>query len=449
LSLSFPKISVDFALKVVWKELFLEKTTLATPVLGPADTKRIGISRHGKGIIAFLFILSAISFTDKSITGYLSVPIINEFHLSSTQWGIISGSFFWLFSLSSLLVGAWSDKVGTTRVLSLVAVAWTIVQAATIFVASFPLLLLTRVGLGIGEGPYAGVAMTAAAKWLPRERRGLGFAIIACGNLAGPAILTPFLILFASSHGWRSAFLILGVCSLLWLVGWTFVSREGPQSEDLVGEDEMAASCQKSSWKDLLSLMLSRNVILITLATFGAYWMQGLFLSWLAVYLINVRHLQLDVIAAVSVLSVLLTCLVQISLSMLADRWFRRTGKLRAYVYVLSFVLLITAIVNYSAVLVGPVALSVLLLCIQPNGTAFPIAGTLIANITSSERRGAAQGASIAVATIGGILGPTLTGPLLQSAGKNLAQGFQTVYLISAILLVTIALAAFLFIRPE
>ena len=422
---------------------------LPATVSGHADTQHTGVSRHGKSVIASLFVLSAISFTDKSIASYLSVPIIGEFHLNTSQWGIASGSFFWLFSLSSLLVGAWSDKIGTTRLLSFVAVAWTIVQVATIFVASFPLFLLTRVGLGIGEGPFAGVAMTAAAKWLPRERRSLGFAIITSGNLVGPALLTPLLIICAAAYGWRSAFLILGVCSLLWLVGWMFVGREGTEGGDLVRGTEQGLQGQRTSWAGLLSLLFSRNVILITLATFAAYWMQGLLLSWLAVYLIHVRHLQLVWIAAISGLSVLLTCLVQILLSLLADRWFRRTGKMRVYVYMLCVVLVLTAIVNYSAVLVGPLAFSLLLLCMQPNGAAFPLAGTLIANITPPERRGTVQGASIAIATIGGIMGPSMTGPLLQGAGQNLVQGFQTIYLISTVLLISIALTAFLFIWPD
>ncbi|MBV9227746.1 MAG: hypothetical protein JOZ18_00430 [Chloroflexi bacterium] len=47
------------------------------------------------------------------------------------------------------------------------------------------------------------------------------------------------------------------------------------------------------------------------------------------------------------------------------------------------------------------------------------------------------------------ILGPTMTGPLLQAAGKNQAQGFQTVYLVSAVLLAVIALATLVFARLE
>ncbi len=411
----------------------------------PTETKQIAISRRGKGVIAFLFILGAIGFTDKSITSYLSVPIINEFHLSLAQWGIISGSFFWLYSLSSLLVGAWSDRIGTTRALSLVAVAWTVVQAATGFVTSFPLLLLSRVGLGIGEGPYTGVAMTAATKWLPRERRGLGFALVTSGNLLGPALLTPLLIVFALPRGWRFVFFILSMCSLLWLVGWAFVGREGPQSGHLVKE----VLHQKGNWASLLPLLFSRNMMVIMLAMFIAYWMQALSLSWLATYLIDVRHLTFAIASIVGSLVVLCTALIQILLSMQVDRLFRHTGKLRVYVFILSVLLVLTAVLNYSAMLVAPVALSILFLCLQPNGTVFPIASVLITNISPIEHRGAVQGASIALATTGAIIGPTLAGSLLQGTGKNLIQGFQTVYLISGGLLLLVALAAFLFIRLE
>ncbi len=125
------------------------------PVSRQTEPERTGISRRGKVVIALLFALSAIGFTDKAIAGYVAVSIMGEFHLSSTQWGIVSGSFFWLFSLSSLLVGAWSDRVGTRWVLSLVAVVWTIVQVATVFVTSFPLLLLSPL-LDIG-GPFRGL----------------------------------------------------------------------------------------------------------------------------------------------------------------------------------------------------------------------------------------------------------------------------------------------------
>ena len=56
-------------------------------------------------------------------------------------------------------------------------VLWSVVQFSTIFVSSFAFLLITRIILGAGEGPSYSLAMTAASKWLPKEKRGIGISI--------------------------------------------------------------------------------------------------------------------------------------------------------------------------------------------------------------------------------------------------------------------------------
>jgi len=75
-------------------------------------------------MIILLLVLGAINFADKAVLGLAAVPIIKELHLSPAQYGLVSGSLFWLFALSSVLVTVWSDRSGTKRVLALLAVYW-------------------------------------------------------------------------------------------------------------------------------------------------------------------------------------------------------------------------------------------------------------------------------------------------------------------------------------
>jgi MFS transporter, ACS family, hexuronate transporter len=124
---------------------------------------RTRVSPFGWIMIALLFSLGAINFADKALLGLAAIPIIRELDLSAAQYGLVSGSLFWLFSLSSVLVTRWADVVGTKKVLALLATTWAVVQFATVFVTSFPALLLTRVVLGAGEGPSYGTSVTAAA----------------------------------------------------------------------------------------------------------------------------------------------------------------------------------------------------------------------------------------------------------------------------------------------
>ena len=130
------------------------------------NAARTHISPYGWVMIFMLLGLGAINFADKAVLGLAAMPIIRELHLSPTQYGLVSGSFFLLFALSSVVVTAWSDRIGTQRVLALLATSWAIVQVATVFVFSFLALLLTRVLLGAGEGPSYGTSVSAATRGL-------------------------------------------------------------------------------------------------------------------------------------------------------------------------------------------------------------------------------------------------------------------------------------------
>src|SRR5437660_957069 len=183
------------------------------------------ISSFGWVSIALLVALGVIKFTDKVVLGLAAIPIIKELHLSAIQYGLVSGSLFWLFSLSSVLVTAWADVVGTKKVLALLATTWALVQFATLFVISFPALLLTRVVLGAGEGPSYGTSVTAAAPWLPPDRRAFGLGVMTFGSSIGPAVFVPLLTFMIVALGWRSAFVFLGGIGALWVVIWLVVAR--------------------------------------------------------------------------------------------------------------------------------------------------------------------------------------------------------------------------------
>ena len=72
---------------------------------------RTRISPYGWVMLVMLFVLGAINFADKAVLGLAAIPIFKELHLSPAQYGVVSGSLFWLFSLSSVLVTSWADVV--------------------------------------------------------------------------------------------------------------------------------------------------------------------------------------------------------------------------------------------------------------------------------------------------------------------------------------------------
>lgn len=93
--------------------------------------KQGAISKQGWIMIILLFFLTVISNVDKAIIGFASVQIMDELNITPTQWGLVGSVFFWLYSLSAILMGALSDKIGAKRVITIIAIIWAVVQFST------------------------------------------------------------------------------------------------------------------------------------------------------------------------------------------------------------------------------------------------------------------------------------------------------------------------------
>lgn len=147
--------------------------------------KKVKISKKTYLIIFLLFVLTIISNADKAVIGYASVPIMEELGLTSEQWGMVGSSFFFLYSLFAILIGALADRVGLKKVIAGMATVWALVQFATVFVTGYLYLLITRIVLGAGEGPSYSLAMAAASRYLPKEKLGLGLTLVSIGGPFG------------------------------------------------------------------------------------------------------------------------------------------------------------------------------------------------------------------------------------------------------------------------
>jgi len=402
-------------------------------------------------MIFLLLGLGVINFADKAVLGLAAVPIIKEMHLSPTQYGLVSGSLFWLFALSSVFVTAWSDRIGTKKVLALLATSWAIVQVATVFVFSFPALLLTRVGLGAGEGPSYGTSVSAATSWLPGDRRAFGLAIVTFGSSVGPVIFAPLLTFLIVVVGWRSAFALLGGIGFLWVIIWLLVGREHQEARRMpVHETRLENSGTR--WSQLIPVMFSRTVFISTLAAFVSYWAIALYLSWNPVYLVTVRHLRLSdpLYLAGITLPYVVGGIALIAFGAFADRLFRRTGSSRqSYVYSVTALLIVSALCLYLAVSVPSAFGSVIFFTFALIGTTVPMLSTIITAVTPAAQRGAVLGTFVAVSTLPGLIAPLFTGLIIQSAGRNVVSGFYHAYLLASLLLLIGGVAFLAFVRPD
>ena len=124
-------------------------------------------------ITFLLFLFMLVNFADKIVVGLAGVPIMTELKLEPSQFGLLGSSFFFLFSISAIVVGFIVNRVATRWVLIVLAVVWALAQFPMVGTIGFTTLLICRVILGAGEGPAFSVAAHSVYKWFPDEKRTL------------------------------------------------------------------------------------------------------------------------------------------------------------------------------------------------------------------------------------------------------------------------------------
>src|SRR6202790_2100328 len=205
---------------------------------GPANHHRGAImttqpTPKGAWKITFLlFLFMLVNFADKIVVGLAGVPIMTELKLEPEQFGLLGSSFFFLFSISAIVVGFIVNRVATRWVLLVLAVIWALAQFPMLGSVSFTTLLICRVILGAGEGPAGSVAVHAVYKWFPDEKRTLPTAVLSQGSAFGASWalslgltwFTPFIIkglgFSQQDAGWISILPWVFGAAIVLLTGW-------------------------------------------------------------------------------------------------------------------------------------------------------------------------------------------------------------------------------------
>ena len=168
-----------------------------------------------------LFLFNAIAYVDRVNMSVAGKPIAQEFGLSPVALGYLFSSFLWAYVLMMLPGGRLIDRWGTPVVASVATAVWSAAQMLTGAAGSFLAMLLTRLGLGIGEAPFAPVTYSSVRSWSPYTERGTAIAAISAGSSLGLALGAPAVAWLIQAASWRWSFVITGAVGFVWVVAWS------------------------------------------------------------------------------------------------------------------------------------------------------------------------------------------------------------------------------------
>ncbi|KLU25244.1 hexuronate transporter [Caballeronia mineralivorans PML1(12)] len=380
-------------------------------------------------ILAMLLLATVINYIDRSALSIAMPFITHDYHLTAGEKGVIFGAFSIGYAAFNFLGGYFSDRFGGRRVLSWSMTGWSIACGLTAAVSGFWSMLLLRIMFGMGEGPNAATANKVVNTWFPINERASAAGIGQSGGPIGGALAGPIVGFLALAFGWRAAFIVMGLLGVGWVVAWRRLSTETPAQHPRVGQAELAQIDAgqeplrpgKNEKVSIREVVTTRSVLTTGISLFCYNYILFFFITWFPSYLVDARHISLKDMSLVSSLPWITGAIGYMSGGFIVDAIYRRTGRRmmsRKIVLVTSFLIsagciALTGIVDqvWTAVTVMTVAIGFLML-------AGPAYWAIIQDSVPRHQVGTASGFMHGLANCSGIVGPVVTGFLIQSTGS-------------------------------
>lgn len=263
--------------------------------------------------------------------------------LTTTQLGLAFSAFAYPYAFFQIAGGWLGDRIGSRVMLALCAALVGLATIWTGFVGGLAALFMSRLALGIGEGPAFPTATRALANWMRPDQRAFAQGLTHAFSRAGNALTPPLIAVIVVSFSWRDSFILLGAVALIWSVVWFVYFRDDPRTHSQITPEELTglppatvvATRKSVPWGPLLKRMMP-----VTLTDFCYGWILWLYLNWLPSFFLHEFNMNIKK-SALFAAGVFLAGVVGDTVGgILSDRILKKTGnvnKARVSVIVLGF----------------------------------------------------------------------------------------------------------------
>jgi ACS family hexuronate transporter-like MFS transporter len=345
--------------------------------------------------------------------GPLGIPAIaslirTDLGLTLAQAGSFLSAYYIGPSLVSLPAGTLADRWGVKRMLVLGQVVIAAGLLAASFATSYTALTLLLIAAGFGYGMLNPTSTKAVMGWAPTAHRatlvGLKQVGLPLGGMLGAAL--PALPL---AVGWRRALIVSAVLIALGAVAGLLVYHDPP--------DAPLPPVVPGSRGTLASVLTSRDLWLLSLATAVFAAMQTVWMSFLVLYLQTAVGLSLIAASRLLALAQFGGMTGRVLFGVLSDRLF---GGRRRLPLVLAGIgsAACTIVIASTGAGASTTGLSVLAFLFGVMGIGWNgVQHTWMAELAGRRAAGTAVGLGLGVSSAGVTLGPLAFGYVVQSVG--------------------------------
>jgi len=287
-------------------------------------------------IFLLLLTLVSINYIDRAALSVAMPMISREFSLSPERQGVILSAFFWTYLLAQMPAGILSDRFKPRVIVAAATIGWGFFQGIAAFSGGWLTLLLTRLGLGVAEGPIYPAGSKLNALWLTQNERTRGASLLdsgcALGSGIGAVVVAGLISLFGS---WRDAFLVAGIGTMIcgaW--AWWYI-RNAPREHPRISEAEVRYIEEALAREDAAAPKVTTRVSFLRFFAFRSVWGMCLshtctnliffgLMTWLPTYLYKVHGFDIKSLGGATFIIFFFGFVGEVIAGQIADRWKMR-----------------------------------------------------------------------------------------------------------------------------
>ncbi len=359
--------------------------------------------------LILLVIALLINYVDRGNLA-LAAPLLKiEWGMTPSQLGILLSAFFWTYTALQFVMGLFVDRWGANRMMALGFLAWSLATVLTGAAMGFATLLAMRLVLGVGESVMFPASSKILAQHLPEHARGFANGLMNASMRWGSAIGTFGGGLLMARYGWRSTFVAIGIGSLLWLPAWS--RWKAPEAN--------TAAHMDAGRPGFTSILRKRVFWGAASGHFCANYLVYFLMSWLPYYLVHERHLSMSAMSVAAGALWVVDSLSSVGTGTITDMCIRRGASptiARKWAMAVGFTLAAISLVGCA--FAGEHSyLACLIACAVGSGTANAGTFAFAQTLAGPHAAGRWVGLQNGIANMAGVIGPALTGFLVDWTG--------------------------------
>lgn len=217
-------------------------TTAIAPQGGDTTDQNTGFGtkRYRTYVLSALTLVYIMNFVDRGLLAVVGPDLVPELGLSDTQFGLLTGfGFALLYTIVGIPLARYADAAHRVWIMTVCIALWSLmtvlcglateITIGSVTVGAFWVLLMCRVGVGIGEAGCTPPANSLIADYYAPRDRSQALGVYAMGVTLGTMFANLIGGWVTDVFDWRTAFFVVGLPGLLIALVFKLTVKEPPR----------------------------------------------------------------------------------------------------------------------------------------------------------------------------------------------------------------------------